>query len=704
MKKERVLQIAFQKPPAIRPPVLRRRSLLRIAALYSAMLILLPYQSYSAKQQSSQIESSVEDLTQLGLEDLLNIQVTSVSKTPENLNDAAAAIYVISQEDIRRSGVNSVAEALRLAPGLQVARIDSNKWAISARGFNDRFSNKLLVMIDGRSIYTSMFSGVYWDMQDLILDDIDRIEVIRGPGAALWGANAVNGVIHIITKKAADTQGGLLSALAGTEDHNITQFRYGAALGEDASYRFYGKFFDRDHFSNKNGGAADDEWSGGRAGFRMDWAPSPQDELMLQTSLYTGEAKTSELLPVPTAPYWQPFLGDDDYYGGFILTRWERELSTNSSLSLQTYYDHDRRDNSFADTTRHTFNIELEHDFPLTDRQEFTWGLGYRLVADDNDDTDIFMVSPSSRNDQLINAFIQDKISLIEDALVLTLGNKFEHNDYSGFEIQPSGRLSWSPHEQHRLWGAVSRAVRTPSRFEHDVRFPLFPVEPMSGRNPLPIPVLAFAEGEEAFDAEDLLAYELGYRFLASDQFTFDAAVFYHQYKSLRSGTPGLLTLSGDGLYGVAPILAGNQLDGETYGVELALEYAPAEWSRWTLAYTWMDIQLHLDSGNPIIDVLSDENGTPHHQASLRHSLDISENVELDLWLRYSDQLPNLGVPSYVTLDVRLGWNPSENFELVVGAQNILNDSHQEFSRSNFFAALPSEIDRQAYVKATWTF
>ncbi|MDP8243208.1 MAG: TonB-dependent receptor [Candidatus Hinthialibacter antarcticus] len=643
-------------------------------------------------------------LTQFSLEELLNLQVTTVSKTAENQLDAAAAIYVISQEDIRRSGVTSVAEALRLSPGLHVARIDSNKWAISARGFNDRFGNKLLVMIDGRSVYTTMFSGVYWDMQDLILDDIDRIEIIRGPGAALWGANAVNGVINIITKKTADTRGGLLSVLVGTEDQNITQFRYGAPLGSEADYRLYGKFFDRDHFSTRNGDNADDEWSGGRAGFRMDWTPSSQDAVMFQGNLYTGESKTAEQLPFSTPPYLDHFLGDDDYYGGYILANWERQLYDESNISLQTYYDHDRRDNAYADITRHIFDIDFQHNFPLSDWQEFSWGLGYRLTADDIDDTIRYMASPASRNDQLLNAFLQDKIELIEDELTLTLGSKFEHNDYSGFEIQPSGRLLWSPNEQHRLWGAISRAVRTPSRFEHDIRFPILATPPSSERNPLPIPVVAYVQGDEDFDAEDLLAFEIGYRYLFSQKLTFDAAVFYNQYTGLRSGTPDVLTLSDDGLYGVAPILADNDMDGETYGAEIAVDYAPVEWWAWALTYTWIDIQLHLPSDNPIVDVLSDENGTPRHQASLRSSLDIGEEIDFDLWLRYTDKLPTYDVPSYFSLDARLSWSPGDNFEFVLGGQNLLNDSHVEFTRSNFFAAFPSEVDRQVYAKVTWTF
>ncbi len=681
-----------------------KRFLLCIAALYSAMLIMLPIHAYSAEQQTAQTESGVQDLMQLNLEDLLNIEVTSVSKASENLSDAAAAIYVITQDDIRRSGVSSVAEALRLAPGVQVARIDSNKWAISARGFNDRFSNKLLVLVDGRTVYTSMFSGVYWDMEDLILEDIDRIEVIRGPGAALWGANAVNGVINIITKHTNETLGGVVSVLAGTEDHAITQFRYGANLGDEATYRFYGKFFDRDRFSTESGGDANDEWSGGRAGFRMDWAPSEIDDVMFQAAILSGESKTGELTPIPTAPFLQPMLGDDDYYGGFFLTRWRRELDDGSAFSLQTYYDHNRRDNLFADITRHTFDIDFQHHFALTEHHELTWGLGYRLITDDIDDTPLFRVDPLSRNDQLVNAFVQDRFEVIEDTLSFTLGNKFEHNDYSGFEVQPSGRLSWTPHEQHRVWAAVSRAVRTPSRFEHDVRFPILASPPMSERNPLPIPVIAFAEGDDEFDAEDLLAYELGYRFLANDQFTIDAAAFYHQYKSLRSATPDLLTASDDGSYGILPLLADNELDGETYGIELAVEYAPVEWSRWTVLYTWMDIQLHLDSGNAITDVLSDENGTPHHEASLRHEWNVADDIEFDVWLRYSDQLPNLDVPAYLSLDVRLGWTPSENLEFAIGAKSLLNKSQQQFSRSNFFAARPTEFDRQAYVKATWKF
>lgn len=410
----------------------------------------------------------MEAYLDLPLEDLLSLEVTSVSKKRQPLSEAPAAIYVITQDDIKRSGVTSIPEALRMAPGVQVTRINSNKWAVSSRGFNGQMSNKLLLLIDGRSVYTPAFSGVYWDVQDTFMDDIERIEVIRGPGATLWGANAVNGIINVITKSAGNTQGGLLTLGAGSEEKGFAGFRYGASLGDHSQGRFYLKAFDRDGFSDlATGTDAGDQWKSYRAGFRIDGGASTEDGWTFQGDIYhTDENQYVASQWVSTPPFNLP---DDDNFnttGWNLLTRWNHHLSDRSSMTLQLYYDHAERDELILGQTHDTFDLDFQHNLMLGNRHDVIWGFGYRAVKDDFDNTFAVSLSPDSRTNHLISAFVQDQIELVPDRFHLTVGSKIEHNDYTGFEVQPSVKMLWTPHERHTLWGSVSRAVRTPSRVE----------------------------------------------------------------------------------------------------------------------------------------------------------------------------------------------------------------------------------------------
>ena len=455
-------------------------------------------------------ESGVAQLKELSLEELMDIEVTSVSKRPERLSETASAIQVITQEDIRRSGATRLPEALRLASNLEVAQIDSRRWAISARGFNSPFSNKLLVLIDGRTVYTPLFAGVFWDVQDTLLEDIDRIEVISGPGATLWGANAVNGVINIITKDAKDTQGTLLAGGGGTELRGFGGVRYGGAVAPNFRYRIYGKYFDRDGTVLPDGRDASDDWHQGQGGFRMDWDASESDVFTVQGDGYDGRISQAGADAI-------------DVSGANVIGRWSHTFYEGSELTLQLYYDRTHRDiPGEVSEDLDTYDVDFQHRFPLGERHDIVWGLGYRLIEDDVGNSPAVAFLPPQVSRQWFSGFVQDEIALVKDRVHLTLGTKIEHNDYTGFEFQPSGRLAWRLSEQQILWSAISRAVRTPSRIDREL---FLRVDDPDLR----------IDGGPDFESEELLAYELGYRVQPFSRLGLSLAAYYNDYDDLRS-------------------------------------------------------------------------------------------------------------------------------------------------------------------------
>jgi iron complex outermembrane receptor protein len=395
------------------------------------------------------------DLTQLSLEELMHVEITTVAKKEQPLFESPAAVYVITREDIRRAGFTSISEALRLAPGLQVARLDANKWAITARGFNGRFANKLLVLIDGRIVYTPLFSGVFWEVQDLLLEDVERIEVIRGPGATLWGANAVNGVINIITRGARDTQGGLVRTGTGSEERGFGALRYGGALSPEAHYRIYAKYFKRDAFVDAAGAKTADDWDIVRGGFRLDWEPPHPGSLTLIGDMYGGTlGQTLEEIASPQPPYIQSFDFDTEVAGASLLGRWKHRTAAGADLTLGLFLDRSERQDVVFDEVRHTLDMDFQQHFAPSLRQDVVWGLGYRLTSDRLDSTFLF-IDPPERKVQIFSAFVQDEIALAQNRLRLTLGSKLEHNDFTGIEIQPNVRLLWMPSKQHATWAAA---------------------------------------------------------------------------------------------------------------------------------------------------------------------------------------------------------------------------------------------------------
>jgi iron complex outermembrane receptor protein len=628
---------------------------------------------------------------------MLNVNVSSVSKASQPLSNAAAAVFVIDNEMIKRSGVTSVPEALRMAPGIDVARINNSKWAVTARGFNGRFANKLLVLIDGRSVYTPDFSGVYWGAQDIMLEDVDRIEIIRGPGATLWGANAMNGVINIITKHTEDTQGGLLTAGGGSKETGFAALRYGGKLAEDTFGRAYVKGFLRDEFSPEKPSSGNADWNQFQGGFRFDSTLSTQNNLMVQGNAYTGAPKQT----LETFASKVPINDAVTTTGWNVSSRFNHSFSSTADYSLQFYYDHNQRQEYSIHNERDTLDLDFQNTFALGEQQSLIWGLGYRYSEDAFKDQSLVIMRPNARNTQLYSAFAQDEISFLDNALLLTLGSKFEHNDYTGFEVQPTARLMWTPTTGHKLWASISRAVRTPSRAEANSQFLILVVPPASEKNPFPYPINVMALGNPAFKAEQQLSYELGYRLTFNNNVSWDITAFYNDYHSLRSTTYDKLVFRDGAIE--QPVTFNNISNGNTYGFEMSGVWQMIDWWRWDLSYSLLKTQINnIDDYQAAI--------SPEHIASLRAALNPADKVNLDFWLRYAGAAKTvnplarqeLTVNSYVTLDVRLAWQPVHNLELSVTGQNLLEKQHFEYFDESY--ALPAGVPRAIYGKISWQF
>lgn len=643
--------------------------------------------------------AAVTDLTHLSIEELMNVEVVSVVKQTQRLSDAASAIFVITADDIRRSGVASVPEALRLAPGVQVARVDANKWAISVRGFNGRFANKLLVLVDGRSIYTPAFAGVYWEIQDLPLEDIDRIEVIRGPGASLWGVNAVNGVINILTKSAADTR-NLVSVTAGDPEQSIVSARLSGALGDSAHYRVYGKSLRQDGLLDRQGQDAEDDWRLDSGGFRLDWAPTGRDSLSLQGGLYEGTLHQNLSAPSTIPPYQQQLQDQAQMSGGHLQGRWERVLSNGSRWSLQIYYQNQQRQDAVLNFDINTFDISLQHNFALNTWNAFIWGLEYRRQYDWYQQTALSSITPSSLQYDLFSTFVQDRISLIPDQLELILSARLEHNDFSGLEFQPDARLLWSPHSRHRLWAAVSRAVRTPARSDDGVHlnWQAFPPEP-----PLNLPGLVILQGNSALTSEKLTSYQLGYRTWPSERLSLDVTAFYNHYDDLQAIElrDDLATMEDDHL--LIPAIFTNKAQGRTYGFEATANWQATDQWRLQLSYSYLRMKNEPDS--PELIMTFDDSAAPRHQISLLSNFDINRDMELDLWVRYVDEIRlDFGEPidAYSSLSARLGWHPRKDLELSLTGNYLLGSPHTEFVQEIF--PFLEQVERGIYGQIKWSF
>ncbi len=590
---------------------------------------------------------SVEDLRQASIDDLTHIDVSSVTKAPQSLGSAPAAIYVITHDDIVRSGATSIPELLRLAPNLQVAQTGAGKYVVTARGFSGNsqaqsYSNKLLVLIDGRSVYTPLFSGVYWDMQDALLADIDRIEVISGPGATLWGANAVNGVINIITRKSDETQGGLLHVGGGNLER-IASLRFGGRLGANATWRVYAKgFYDTDTLTSA-GGPAHDNWERPQGGFRLDWAPPSGGAFTLQGDAYQGSDA-------------QPGAPDEVIAGRNLMARWSGSLRGGSALQVQGYYDYTSRATpGMGDFGLHIWDMDVQDSFALGRRNDVIWGGGLRLEHYTINGTAGLQFLPPTRTLKLANVFVQDSVS-VTDRVKLILGLKLEDDPYSGLTPLPSLRATWKVGDTAMLWAAASRAIRSPTPFDRDVREQAGPAQLL---------------GNPAFQSETLYAYEVGARLQPSARLSFSVSGFFNVYNNLRTIEPAPVTFF--------PIAWGNLMQGHTYGVEAWGDYQVASWWRLSAAFNILSEHLKFKPGASGILGVAQAGDDPGHQASLRSSMNLGHKVTLDADLRYVGALPNPAVPSYVELNGRIGWNVNDRVQLGLAGSNLLHDHHQEF-------------------------
>jgi iron complex outermembrane recepter protein len=527
-----------------------------------------------ARAQSTEYEPQVLQFARMNLRQLINMKITSVSKKEERYFDASAAIYVITNEDIRRTGATSLMDALRMAPGLEIANFSSNVWAISSRGFNELFANKLLVLIDGRSIYSTVFSGVNWGNQDIMTEDIDRIEVIRGPGAAFWGSNAVNGVINIITKNSQGTQNGLVTGGVGNLERGFSSVRYGGKLDNGITYRAFGKYTNKNANKDISGNDAFDDWEVARGGFRFDWDKSSKDSFTLQGDYYSGHLgfKTGDTLNTITPPTTLNSEIDNDIQGTNILGRWTRSWENRSKSILQFYYDlEDRRPGSFNSIVN-TFDIDLQHEFYLGDSNHIVMGGEVRTIADNFENNLTIQVLPDNRVYTNGSAFIQDTIDLIPNTLSLTLGSKIEVTAFTGLEVEPNARFAWAPNRRHRLWAAVSRAVALPARIDEGGRLRLAPVDLGNGTG---ADVSIFPNPNE--ESEELIAYEAGYRIRPTDSLLFDFTAYYNKYDKLFDTTTGSFTVETDPspTHLVLPVTANNNRGSEVYGFEAAGQWEP---------------------------------------------------------------------------------------------------------------------------------
>ncbi len=634
------------------------------------------------------------DLSRLSIEELMAIDVTSASRRDEQLFRVPAAVFVITQEDLRRSGALSIPDALRMVPGMDVAQIDANTWQVSARGFNERFANKLLVMIDGRIVYTHIFSGVYWDTQDLVLEDIDRIEVIRGPGATLWGANAVNGVINIITKHTRETQGGLLAGGGGNLETGFGEARYGGTVGADTTYRVFGKAFSRSHNDTASGGAGADGWDSRMAGARAEWTSGP-DSATLSGQVYrvTAGERDTELVSLDSP---LPVTGQrhNTFDGANATLAWTHSFSPTSSIEVNAIYDGRDRDETIRTANEHIVDLSFQHNWSPGRSQQIVWGLGYRRTTDDL--TGIFPVSfvPMRGKQSLVSAFLQDDVTLVERRLHAILGSKLESYDGHSPQYQPNFRFLWTPSERQTVWGSLARALRTPSRAETGVEFAVAAFPGDSG----PINVVSVV-GNPDVRPERLMAYELGYRVQPTDRVSFDLATFSNRYDQLliERQDPPFFDPAPES-HVVVPLRIVNGGSGQTYGAEVAANWNAAPWWRLKSALTWLEVSLTAPSA-----AAPAFGPGPRFQANLRSSIDLARHFGVDVAAYYVGRNAFEGVGEATRVDVVASWQPLTVLELSLVAHNLFDHRQVEVGPA-LDGLQTTAAPRSVYGKVLWRF
>lgn len=661
---------------------------------------------------SSTAIAADSDSLDLSLQELMNVEVTSVSKQKQPLSNSPAAIYVVTSESIRRSGATSIPQALRDVPGLHVAQIDSQKWAISSRGFNGRYNNKLLVLMDGRTLYSPIFSGVYWEVQDTLMADIERIEVIRGPSAAMWGANAVNGVINIITKHTADTLGGYAELGAGDVEQGFAGFRYGSTLADNATSRVYVKGQSRnslEHYPQDLDSSLvepsasvdkDNDWTHLQFGGRVDMQLETDTSLMLSSDFYSTQMQQASHIASMVGPLYREFNTQEIKSDGFnLLSKYTKALSPTSEYSLQTYYDYAKRDEYVYGFRSETLDIDFQHQLLVGQNHNMVWGLGYRYIQDNFDQSSVMKNNGSaSTRTHLWSAFISDQMTLVDNELWLTLASRFEHNDYTGFEIQPNARLMWQLNEKNKLWASIARAVRTPSRSENNLSVNALNISPSAG---IPL-VKTWVIGNDNYQSEQMTSYELGYRFIPAQKWSFDTTMFYNHYDQLRSSLYGTTDFSTFPNYVSQNVPFNNDLAGHNYGFEFS--------SIWTVTD---EIQLKLiysHTQNEFDQSQSQNTDAPKNMLSTLMDWSITDDVVLNIVWRFIDEanilnlndLSNKTIDSYYGVDIGLHWQLNPNITLSAFGKNLLHPAHLEYEGETF--QFPYRVGPSYFVKATLTF
>ena len=636
------------------------------------------------------------NLANLSLEQLGSIEITTASKEPEPIWHTPSAIYVITQEDIRRSGATSIPEVLRLAPGVEVARIDSDHWAVGIRGFASEFSKSLLVLIDGRSVYSPLFAGVYWQVQDTMLEDVDRIEVIRGPGGTIWGANAVNGVINIITKSARDTHGELSTLGGGNVDQGIATSRFGSMHGKNLDYRVYGKGFLRGPEFHPDGEHFDD-WRMGQLGFRTDWTATRRDTVTMHGDLYKGLDGERVGVSLYTPPSTEIIDAPHNTSGGNVTAGWQRKIDEHSDIETQGYFDRTTRFSPQLDEIRNTFDLDLIYHTAALKHQDLLLGVGARWSPDNI--TQKFATldfEPHQETDSIYSWFLQDKFELFPQKLALVLGSKFEHNNRSGFEEQPNGRMLWTPTDHQTAWVAVSRAVRTPSRLDQDFQLTDYLATTT-------LPVFLRVVGSPSFRSEHLLGTEAGYRTLIVHTLYVDVSLFRNHYNDLYGYGKGIAlvetTPAPARLVLQEPIA--NALKGDTSGGEIMPDWKPLSWMELKGFYSYLHLYVHDKAGfTDTQNTASDNGSSPHHQALIQALFNLPGRCEIDAAYRHESALPAELVKAYDTMDARFGWHASRSWDLSVAGRNLLQPHHAEFGSD---VDTIVGIQREVYAKLVWT-
>ncbi|HET9098900.1 MAG TPA: TonB-dependent receptor [Acidobacteriaceae bacterium] len=637
-----------------------------------------------------------QELKSMSLEQLGNVEVTTASKQPEEVWKTPAAVSVITSDDIRQSGATTLPELLRMVPGVQVSRMQSDAWAVGIRGFASQFSKGLLVMIDGRSVYTPLFEGVYWDVQDLPLDDIDRIEVIRGPAGAVWGENAVNGVINIITKHARDTRGTHASALGGgAVDRFIGEAQQSWNLHNHWQARAYAKGFTRGPELDP-GNDPYDAWHEERGGFRADWQANHRDTLMIEGDVYQGEVGGQNAIGTFFPPAQIVVQGAQPVSGGDLVLRWDRTLSAKSDFYLEAYFDRTNRKSLQFDETRDTFDVDFVDHIGYLPRQDIVFGAGLRESPSNLIQTHASVnFSPNQLTDYIYSGFLQDRIEILPNRLAAILGTKIEDNNYSGVGVEPNARILWNPTAHQAIWGAVSRVLRVPGRVDQDLT--------LIGNYAASPPVFVRILGNPKFKPEVTIGWEAGYRQLLTPRLYVDLSLFHNQYDDLESYGEPIFSVSFPTQpypYTALNVTFENGVKGVTDGLELAPDWKPFSWLDLRGTYSHLHMALHSKAGfNQASYVASYQGTAPDHIATIQSLLTLPYGIEIDPDYRYMSALPAQDAPGYQTADAHVAWKIRKHFQLTVDGRNLLQPSHREFLGDNSNRV---GIKREVYGGIAW--